>query len=810
MIHGLSWCPNVTDNFVTWGPEVNLYKVQENSDAVRTNSSIELSPHTYASLLASETRYQYVRCMAPSYSKEVLVAIGLASGKVSLCNFDSINDHNMEFTPRQQRTCLCLAWNEVEPNLLAIGHDRNRSDYCITIWDVDRGIPKEPSSLIGLGDTAHSLCWDKINKLLVAGVSQKSIKLYDTRQSNTNCASIQTKLVYGLCVSPSGRYLASYVDTVVGIWDLRNIDKPLTQIQTLKNITNLTWCPTRTSVVSAIQRDSPLCHMIEVHCTDIDDGCDIYSTKRLLAPFQTRNTITSKISTLHDFSWHPTNYERALFLSDTGRIIDYTIPIRKTIQWDPRNNLSPECDDIAKVINRRALNDYGLENEIKKNGDVAQNPTLKSVWNLLANMARDGQLIGLKKILGVSSAADGPPMSKSECDAIQWPDFSNSCSFATIYKSEQREFAQCLCGWTFENNFSVMLNKFIPSLCSRKEFSRAAMICTFYMKIKEAIDILSKAATDQNAASTTYRLAAIALTGFNADRSKASGENQRPSAFAQINDPYLRTIFAFLSSDSDNYDTVINEKEISLADRMAFACRYLSDSKLAELVKNTIQNCIENGDLHGLLLTGESKDGINLLQSYLDWTEDIQTVSLLAIRFFPSEVHTEPRFKYWIETYRDLLDTWELWEKRAEFDIKMESLQVPPKISRSVFVLCNFCGKSVSSALQDDVRMRSAAANPNKLSSCPNCRKPLPRCSLCLLHMGTTTATSLHGTSAQNNVGWKSKAFSKWFSWCQTCRHGGHTEHLMEWFSTNPECPVTACSCKCFSLDFPIPPLKQN
>lgn len=83
---------------------------------------------------------------------------------------------------------------------------------------------------------------------------------------------------------------------------------------------------------------------------------------------------------------------------------------------------------------------------------------------------------------------------------------------------------------------------------------------------------------------------------------------------------------------------------------MAFACRYLSDSKLAELVKNTIQNCIENGDLHGLLLTGESKDGINLLQSYLDWTEDIQTVSLLAIRFFPSEVHTEPRFKYWIET----------------------------------------------------------------------------------------------------------------------------------------------------------------
>ncbi|TMW41145.1 hypothetical protein DOY81_013775, partial [Sarcophaga bullata] len=46
-------------------------------------------------------------------------------------------------TPRQQRMCLCLAWSETDPNILAIGHDRYKSDSCITIWDTERGLPKE-------------------------------------------------------------------------------------------------------------------------------------------------------------------------------------------------------------------------------------------------------------------------------------------------------------------------------------------------------------------------------------------------------------------------------------------------------------------------------------------------------------------------------------------------------------------------------------------------------------------------------------------------------------------------------------------
>lgn len=121
------------------------------------------------------------------------------------------------------------------------------------------------------------------------------------------------------------------------------------------------------------------------------------------------------------------------------------------------------------------------------------------------------------------------------------------------------------------------------------------------------------------------------------------------------------------------------------------------------------------------------------------------------------------------------------------------------------------------------------------MSACPNCRKPLPRCSICLLHMGThggpitTAATSATapGTVSTREFH-KSSDFSSWFTWCQTCRHGGHAVHITQWFKyaiylyglslyilqcalgyinlfsrfrDHSECPVTSCMCQCFSVD---------
>ena len=45
-----------------------------------------------------------------------------------------------------------------------------------------------------------------------------------------------------------------------------------------------------------------------------------------------------------------------------------------------------------------------------------------------------------------------------------------------------------------------------------------------------------------------------------------------------------------------------------------------------------------------------------------------------------------------------------------------------------------------------------------------------------------------------------SSAFGHWMVWCQTCRHGGHAEHMSEWFKHHDECPVSGCNCRCSKL----------
>lgn len=197
---------------------------------------------------------------------------------------------------------------------------------------------------------------------------------------------------------------------------------------------------------------------------------------------------------------------------------------------------------------------------------------------------------------------------------------------------------------------------------------------------------------------------------------------------------------------------------------MAFACQYLSDPKLTEYIKTMIQTCIKFGDLHGLLLTGATNDGITLLQSYLDFTDDVQTVALISIKFLPKDLLQEDtNVQYWIQSYREILDVWRLWEHRAHLDIMLNQLNSSPKHSKSVFLSCSFCGKNVSACMYDESRSRTASSNINKLSSCPNCRKPLPRCSLCLLHMGTTNGASFQNKTGHVSSSWQSKPFAKWY-----------------------------------------------
>lgn len=123
----------------------------------------------------------------------------------------------------------------------------------------------------------------------------------------------------------------------------------------------------------------------------------------------------------------------------------------------------------------------------------------------------------------------------------------------------------------------------------------------------------------------------------------------------------------------------------------------------------------DSGNLEGVLLTGLTRDGVELMETYVDQTGDVQTASFCMLKVprrsrsglsqrlrtatlcgqgSSGEVLKDPRVQCWIENYRNLLDAWRFWHKRAEFDIHRGKLdpsskplaQVTPLADESMFL----------------------------------------------------------------------------------------------------------------------------
>lgn len=56
-------------------------------------------------------------------------------------------------------------------------------------------------------------------------------------------------------------------------------------------------------------------------------------------------------------------------------------------------------------------------------------------------------------------------------------------------------------------------------------------------------------------------------------------------------------------------------------------------------------------------------------------------------------------------------------------------------------------------------------------------------------------------TNSENLQFLETNRFGKWFAWCQTCKHGGHIKHLIDWFKNHDKCPFLHCKCECLNLD---------
>ncbi|CAG8472128.1 1673_t:CDS:10 [Diversispora eburnea] len=152
-----------------------------------------------------------------------------------------------------------------------------------------------------------------------------------------------------------------------------------------------------------------------------------------------------------------------------------------------------------------------------------------------------------------------------------------------------------------------------------------------------------------NSRDEKLKLVSTALAGFSFNKNQDNPlwrEMCKQLSF-EMREPYLRAIFSYISSG--NWDNVLNDEELELRDRVGIAVRFMDDEK-------------------------------------------------------------DPRVDQWVESYRSLLDKWEMFHIRAQFDILRGKLMdtsaadiAPPQ----VYVRCDKCSQSIAHNLFIPVKGKS-------------------------------------------------------------------------------------------------------
>jgi len=425
------------------------------------------------------------------------------------------------------------------------------------------------------------------------------------------------------------------------------------------------------------------------------------------------------------------------------------------------------------------------------------------------------------------------------------------------------------------------------------DFERSAALATWHGDLGEAVAALQRGAdhirlllsekkNTGHALSIEYantlQLGAMCIAGYNGGNPDSDSIvwrkacesllRQEDLAVAQSRAPYLKAICIFLLNvQSGSFDKTLNDEHLYLSDRVAFACFILPRNELKDYLIKCIANCRSNGNLEGILVTGLDKNGIQLLQAYVDTNSDVQTAALVSSRVvLPLGWLNERAIcSEWLDSYREILNIWQMWQSRALFDVGRANLlrerQQADDLSNSVaqagrgvrrsyasshikrqlslstntnskhadeegmvsmfpaqlYARCNYCNTSLPLSKlrrQEGIGRLNSWLDRQKpvMSCCPNiqCRKPLPRCAICLLPLGClnpyTEAKKAgernrsRGSNGQNLDDLSQLAnlpFAEWFTWCMRCKHGGHAHHLIGWFSNHNVCAVSGCNCQC-------------
>lgn len=198
-----------------------------------------------------------VQCLDWSPSGETF-ALGSQDGSVAIYS-PITGSEAIEIPARQQRACKSVKYRS--SSVLAIGHDKVRSDFSLTIHDL---VAEASVGSFAHSEAVSSLCWLPSDPYCVlAGLNQRWLRLIDTRiqaKESYTIMSTPTLAVYEITASFDNVTFASTHDNNILIWDRRKADTPILSLKSNATsascrVNQLRFSPKHTSTVAALSND---------------------------------------------------------------------------------------------------------------------------------------------------------------------------------------------------------------------------------------------------------------------------------------------------------------------------------------------------------------------------------------------------------------------------------------------------------------------------------------------------------------------------------------------------------------------------